>query len=87
MQAASFEASVVHNSNQQNFTFDKVTGKFIITVQLNAEQYSRCAQDQLIADMQSVRFDKNSDNFFVPVYMTPEDYTSYVQQNTLPLRY
>ena len=70
----------------QNIVFDKISGKFIVMVKLTPEQYTRCAQDQMIADIDNVGFDNKSGIFTVPVLMSPAEYGQYIEDKVVPRR-
>ena len=71
---------------ENNVSFDKKTGNFIVTIRMSPEQYGRFAQEETIPDLDSLVFEKETGQFVVPVYMSPEEYGIYVQEKTLPTR-
>ena len=75
------------DSKKKNLFFDNATGKFIVNFRMDGNQYGRFAQQQVIADIDSVEFDQQTGQFVVPVYMSPAEYTNYVEDKVLPARY
>ena len=77
----------IGDGKRRTLFYDNKKGKFIVTVVLSHEEYGRYAQEQTVADVDSVDFDATTGNFIVPLYMSPEEYTRYTQDKTLPNRY
>ena len=86
IQHTSTDDSVVQKTSQQTIDFDQETGKFIVTLQLTAEEYGRCALHQMIAKVGRIKFNEDSGIFRVPVYMSPEQYVQYSKDKVLPFR-
>ena len=76
----------VQPTNSKIAPFDKSTGNFIVKIRMSSKDYARFAQEEIIADMDSLVFDSQMKQFIVPVYMSPEEYSKYAQDNTLPNR-
>ena len=66
--------------------FDTDSGNFIVPVRMSAQQYGRFAQEEPIADIDSLEFDQEAGQFIVPVFMSLDEYRIYAKNEQFPTR-